>query len=74
MVLNVHRTMFTYLQPYHWLPVFGIFKVRTDVDASDCTQGGCTDTVRQSAMEVEKKREKILAAPGTRTRVSFAPG
>ena len=35
--------------------------------------GGCRDTVRESALEVDF-RTKFLAAPGTRTRVSIAPG
>ena len=44
-----------------WLPVFGIFTVRTDADAYDC------------ARELYEHRERIyikkLAAPATRTRV-----
>ena len=41
--------------------------------------GGCTDTVRESALKVDceekrkKKKKKSLAAPGTRTRLSIAP-
>ena len=37
--------------------------------------GGCTDSVRESALEAEgkKRKENILAAPGIRTRVSIAP-
>ena len=38
--------------------------------------GGCTDTVRESAMKVDsgtKKNKTEIAAPGTRTRVSIAP-
>ena len=31
------------------LPVFQIFNVHTDVDACSCIQGGCVDSVRQSA-------------------------
>ena len=30
---------------------YGIFNVRTDVTACDCTRG-CTDTVRESALKV----------------------
>ena len=56
-----------------WLSVFGIFNVRTDVDACDCTRG-CTDTVSESALEVDSGGKNSLAAPGTRTRVSIAPG
>ena len=33
------------------LPVLGIFKVRTDVDACDCTRG-LLNTVRESALAV----------------------
>ena len=34
----------------------GIFNVRTDVNACDCTRG-CTDTVRESALKVDSGRE-----------------
>ena len=38
-----------------WLPVFGIFNVRTDVDACSL-HGGCTDTViRESALEADSR-------------------
>ena len=43
-----------------WLPVFGIFNMRTDVDTCKCTQG--------------LYREKSLAAPETQTCISTAPG
>ena len=33
---------------------------------------GCTDTVRESALDVDSGGQKSLAAPGTRTRVSIA--
>ena len=33
---------------------YGIFNVRTDVNACDCTRG-CTDTVRESALKVDTK-------------------
>ena len=34
--------------------------------------GGCTDTVRESALEVDSgKKKESLAAPGTRTPVSI---
>ena len=55
------------------LPELGIFNVRADVDACDRTQG-CTDTVRESALEADSASKKSLAAPGTRTRASLAPG
>ena len=36
--------------------------------------GGCTGTVRgQSALKVDSA-SKIIATPGTRTRISIAPG
>ena len=31
--------VFSYVQTMTWLPVFGIFNVRTAVDACDCTRG-----------------------------------
>ena len=36
---------------------YGIFNVRTDVNACDCTLG-CTDTVRESALKVDSGRER----------------
>ena len=35
--------------------------------------GGCTDTVRESALKADSE-QKSHAAPRTRTRVSIAPG
>ena len=35
---------------------YGIFDVRTDVNACDCTRG-CADTVRESAMKVDPGRK-----------------
>ena len=37
--------------------MFGIFNERTDVDACDCTRGGCTDTVRESALKADSGRK-----------------
>ena len=34
---------------------YGIFNVRTNVNACDCTRG-CTDTVKESALKVEFRR------------------
>ena len=34
----------------------GIFKVRTDVNACDCTRE-CTDTVRESSLKVDSGRK-----------------
>ena len=39
---------------------YGIFNVRTDINACDCTRG-CTDTVRESALKVDFGRKKNLA-------------
>ena len=50
---------------------YGIFNVRTDVNACDCTQG-FTDTVRESAL-IFDLGEKSLAAPGNRTCVGNVP-
>ena len=49
-----------------------IFHVRTDVNACDCTRE-CMDTVRESALNVDSRREKSLDAPGNRTCVSGVP-
>ena len=34
----------------------GIFNVRTDINACECTRG-CTDTVKESAMKVDSGRK-----------------
>ena len=39
-----------------WLPVLGIFNVRTDAYACDRTLG-CPDTVRESALKVDSRRK-----------------
>ena len=36
--IGVH-VVFSCVQTMVWLPLFGNFNVRTDVDACDCTQG-----------------------------------
>ena len=36
------------------------FYVRTDADACDCTQGGCTDTVRECALEVDREEKRKI--------------
>ena len=41
---------------------YGIFNVRTDGNACDCTRG-CTDTVRESALKVDSGR-KIFCRTG----------
>ena len=35
---------------------YRIFNVHTDVNACDCTRG-CTDTVRESALKVDSRRQ-----------------
>ena len=35
--------------------MLGIFNVLTDVNACDCTRG-CTDTLRESALKVESRK------------------
>ena len=41
---------------------YGIFNVRTDVNASNCTRG-CTDTVRESAQKVDSGEKKKKSLP-----------
>ena len=57
------------VQTWIWLPMFGIFNVRTDVDACDYTQGRYKH--HQKKLTLGKK---LLAAPGTPTSISTAPG
>ena len=59
-------TVFSCVQTMVWLKadvLFGVFNVRTDVDVCDSTQGGCTDTVRESAPEIDSG-EKIPCRTG----------
>ena len=54
-----------------WRPVFGIFYVRSDVDACDCTRG-----LYGHGKNLHWKLtlgEKSLAASGTQTRISIVP-
>ena len=60
------------VQTMVWLSVLGTFNVRTDTDASNCTRGLYGH--RKSLHWKLTLGEKSLAAPGTRTRVSIAPG
>ena len=39
------------------LPVFVTSKVLADVDACDIAHGGCTDTVRESALKVDNREQ-----------------
>ena len=61
------------VQTMVWLPAFGLFNVHTDVDACDCTRGlyGHLNLSRYLKLTFG---ENSLAALGTRTRVSIAPG
>ena len=47
-------------QYFHSPPIFdmdyGIFNVRTDINACDCTRG-CSDTVKESPMKVDSGRK-----------------
>ena len=43
------------------MPVFGIFNVRTDVDAHATVHGrGCTNAVRESALKVHSGKQNPL--------------
>ena len=50
---------------------YGIFNVRTDVNACDCAKG-CMDTVRESALKVDSGI-KIPCSTGNRTCVGDVP-
>ena len=66
------RAVFSCVQTKIWLSMLGIFNVRTDVNARDCTQSGCTDTARESALKVDsgerERKKKSLVAPGNNQR------
>ena len=51
------RAVFSCVQSKVWLPMCGIFNVRTDVNASDCTQGLCGHRKRDSALKVGSWRK-----------------
>ena len=51
---------------------YGIFNVRTDVNAYDCARG-CLDTVRESALEVDSGRKIRWRTQGNRTCVDSVP-
>ena len=50
---------------------YGIFNVRTDVNARDCAQG-CTDTVRESALKVDSGRKLPYSTEESILRQRFA--
>ena len=54
-VFGVVFYIYISVQTMVWLPVFGIFNVRTAVVA--CTRGLCADTVRESAPEGDPGRK-----------------
>ena len=56
-----------------WLPVFGVLTY-AQMLMHAIADGGCTDSVRGPALEVDSERERVLDVPRTRTRVSIAPG
>ena len=64
--------VFLRVQTVVWLPVFGIFNVHTDVDVCDCTQALYGH--RKSLHWKLTLGKKYLAAPGTQTPISAAPG
>ena len=41
-----------------WLAVFRTCNVRAAVDACDCTRGGCTDIVRETALKADSGRNR----------------
>ena len=55
------------------LPVFGIFNVHTDVGAAT-VHGGCTDTVRQSALKIDPGRKDPLPHKGLEPGSVLQPG
>ena len=48
------------VQTIVWLPVFGIFNVRTDAEAGDCTWGA-VDTLKESALKVDSEKKSLTA-------------
>ena len=59
------------------MPVFGIFNVRTDVDAyahATAHGRGLYEHRKRVCTESSLGETKSLAAPGNRTRVNIAPG
>ena len=64
------RAVFSCVQTMVWLPVFGIFNVRVDVDSCNCTAQRLLESLHWKLT----LGEKSLAALGSRTRVSTAPG
>ena len=65
------RAVFSCVQTKIWLPLFWIYNVRRDVNASDCT--GRLYGHRKSLHWKLTQGEKSLAAPGNRTCVSGVP-
>ena len=43
-----------------WLPLVWVCSAGTDVDICSCTQGGCRDIVRESAVKIQWERELEL--------------
>ena len=50
------RAGFSCVQTEVWLPMLGIFNVRTYVKACDCNEG-CTDTGKESVLKVDSGRK-----------------
>ena len=79
--------VFSCVKTMVWLPVFGILCVcvvggwvgERERDSAQMVMhaiahGGCTDTVRGSALEADSGRKIVFAAPGTRTLLNITPG
>ena len=53
--------VFSCVQTVVWLPAFGIFNVCTDVTSKHAiAHGGCTGTVRESALEADWEKNPLL--------------
>ena len=54
------RAVLTCVHTVDWLPVLGMFNVRTDVDACHCTRGLlATDTVTESALKMDWDKNRL---------------
>ena len=64
---------FSCVQTMVWLAVFGIFFTHMQMLMHATAYRGCTNTVREFALEVEvETRTKILVIPGNQSHISFA--
>ena len=65
---------FSCVQTMVWLPVFGNFNVRTDVDACDCTRGMCGHRKRVRTESRLWEKNPLPHRGLGQTHVSTAPG